>query len=117
MKKGKLLCSNYGVISLNSNVTLTDSASNYDAILIQLWVHVGNTSSGSRKFFAYDTRMETDKGSTIAFIEGSVYYNTSYNACVGLTLSSDAKTLTVKELSMTGYQTMCIGAIYGLKFT
>ena len=105
------LCAIIGPITTGKTFTLQYDATKYNIIFIQLWASIG---SGSRKFCALDTQMSSDIGNENRYIEGSIYYSATYNACVGISLSND-KTMTIKETSCNGYTSLYGGVVYGIK--
>ena len=95
------------------SIELTDDVRKYNAVFIQFWAII-KASDASRKFCTIDTQMVADVGSSNAYIEGSIYYDATYNAAVGLCYSNE-RTLYVKELKISGYDDLYIGKVYGIR--
>ena len=100
-------------LSVGSTLTLSDDCRKYSAVYIYLYAMAAN---GSRIFMLSDNRnyLLSDAGKSSNYISGSLFYSTSYYACVGLSVSADGRTFTVGELSCTGYSSIRGCKVFGL---
>lgn len=101
------------IISTGTTISLDDDIRNYDYIVIVAWC---KTSSGGSRGFRIVTikyTCQSDAGKNYVYLNGGIYYNASYNACIGLTISSDGKSLNVAECNLVGYTSMFVGRILG----
>lgn len=103
------------VLTNGVTISLSDDCSNYDEIHIFAYATV-NSMENTRKFVLIDKFMSVDKGSTSRYISGGIYYNSSYNCCVGFDISSNGKTLTVREFQCIGYASVICGCVLGIKY-
>lgn len=112
-KQFVLLSDSDTALSVGSTLTLSDDCRNYSAVFIYLYAMAAN---GSRIFMLSDNRnyLLSDAGKSSNYISGSLFYSTSYYACAGLSVSADGRTLTVDELSCTGYSSIRGCKIFGL---
>ena len=60
--------------------------------------------------------MSDDKGYTSRYISGGIYYNSSYNCCVGFSINPDGKALVVREIQCSGYTSIIYGCTLGIKY-
>ena len=103
------------VLANSETISLSDDCSNYDEIHIFAYVTV-DSMENTRKFVLIDKFMSVDKGRTGRYISGGIYYNSSYNCCVGFDISSNGKTLTVRESQCIGYTSVVCGCVLGIKY-
>lgn len=115
-KMATILNSTAKVLANSVTISLSDDCSNYDEIHIFVYAIVNSNTNNTRKFVLIDKFMSDDKGYTGRYISGGIYYNSSYNCCVGFSISSDGRTLTVGEIQCTGYTSVICGCVLGIKY-
>lgn len=112
-KKVIVICDTATVISNGTTFSLTDSVSNYDFIIVEIYANA--PGGGTRKFSTIDSYAASDQGYSTRYIELSVYYSSSYYGCVGLSIASGGKKLTVAEMSSNGYTSLEGIRVIGIK--
>ena len=50
------------------------------------------------------------------YISGGIYYNSSYNCCVGFSIGANCRSLTVSEIQCTGYASVVCRGVAGIKY-
>ena len=111
------LHSSHSAVTVSRQFTLSDSILNYDLITIEMFAYVDNNLSKSRKFTITMGKgyKDADVGNTLGYASGGVFWDSGFNACVGLTILSNT-VFAVGEVKHVGYTGVYGAKIYGYKF-